>query len=163
MAARWGAEDGNADGGDDPIRDEKIKALSDEAAKWRKKFRDLEAQHTEAAPLREELAELRVEKEFYRLAAQRVRDLTAAFKLADRALLTVADDGTLTGMETMVDKVIQNYPFLSEEPETPATRTTGVPDGPKEGGSASNSRRTTGKPTPTSASLRKKFGALGGR
>ena len=142
------------------MRDEKIKALSDEAASWRKKFRDLEAQHTEAEPLRDELAELRVEKEFYRLAAQRVRDLGTAFKLADRSLLTLTDDSVLEGMEKMVDKVIQNYPFLSDDPEAPASRTTSVPDGPKEGGSASNSRRTTGKRTKTPKALAEKFPAL---
>jgi hypothetical protein len=85
-------------------------------------------------------------------------DLAAAFKLADVSTITVVADGTVESIDAAVKTVIQNYPFLSDEPTGEPTRTTHVPDGPLEGGSPTNRRKApVVAPSPT---LRKKFPAL---
>jgi hypothetical protein len=148
------------DGEDGNVRDPRVKALSDENAKWRRRVRDLEGELADREVTRADVHDLIVEKEFYRFAAGRVADLGAAFKLADRKGIAPNEDGSITGVEEMVNKVIQHYPFLAADYEdTPTQRTTKVPDGPKEGGSATN-RRKTGKPITTTSTLRKKFPAL---
>ncbi len=149
------------DGGEGNVRDPEMKKVHDEAKKWRLRCRDLEQQLQDGEGSRADIQILTVEKEFYRLAAQRVTDLAAAFKLADTSLITVADNGTLTGMDKVIDRVLQNYPFLSgDSDDEPTERTTKVPAVPKEGGSPTSSRRS-GKSATTSSTLRRKFPALG--
>lgn len=95
------------------MRDPDRKQLHEEAKRWRRRCRDLEGQIADGELTRADVCELTVKKEFYRLATQRVDETGAAFKLADRSHLTTDDDGTIAGVQTMIDKVNQNYPFLS--------------------------------------------------
>lgn len=163
-----GTDPDTADDEEEDIRDPERKRLSNESKRYRLRVRELEAK---VAELETELAArpadsttgvnaLRVEKEFYRLAARQVTDLAAAFKLADLKGVTIDSDGTVTGIDQVVKTVVQHYPFLIGEPGTePDKRTTAVPDGPKEGGSPSNRRR--GQAEPNTSALQKKFPALG--
>jgi hypothetical protein len=147
------------EGSGDDVRNARVKALSDENAKWRRRVRDLEGELADREVTRADVHDLIVEKEFYRHAAGRVADLGAAFKLADRKGIAPDEDGSITGVEEMVNKVIQHYPFLAVDyDDTPTRRTTNVPDGPKEGGSPT--RRRKDGTTHTPSILRKKFPAL---
>ena len=69
-------EEGDEDGGD--VRNPRIKALSEEAKRWRLRVRELETELASRSADITTVQSLRIEKEFYRLAAARVTDLAAA-------------------------------------------------------------------------------------
>jgi hypothetical protein len=78
-----GEGDGLVDDGTDAVRDEELRKLHEEAKRWRRRCREPKGQMADAEVIKADVHALEVEKEFYRLAAQRVHDLGAAFKLAD--------------------------------------------------------------------------------
>ena len=63
---------------------------------------------------------LRMENVFLRLAADTFHDSAAAFKLADLSKVEVTDDGTITGMEDVVDQLADSHPYLVRQPDTVA-------------------------------------------
>jgi hypothetical protein len=55
---------------------------------------------------------LRMELAFARAAGSQFVDADAAWKLADRALMSVGDDGSVTGAEEAVEALAETNPFL---------------------------------------------------
>jgi hypothetical protein len=100
----------------EPTRDEKLKAVHDEAAKWRRKFRDLEAKV--AADNRADRLQVSFLKAV--LARKEPLDTDSAWTLMEgRGFLdavTVDEDGTVDD-ETMAEalaKVLDRYPWLGD-------------------------------------------------
>lgn len=170
--ARDDASDADVDDQDgddgDPIRDRKVKALSDEAKRHRlaakterERADDLQRQ-LDAAPGVAAVNEANQRADFYRQAAGHVDDLGAAWKLADHSLITTGDGGNTTGVDAAVKQLRQSYPHLFDNPSDDARgRTTDVPPGPGSGGSPTNPRRG-GNPTGGTprSQLDEKFPAL---
>ena len=69
---------GEEDEEDGDVRNPRIKALSEEAKRWRLRVRELETELASRSADITTVQSLRIEKEFYRLAAARVTDLAAA-------------------------------------------------------------------------------------
>src|SRR5689334_17987058 len=65
-----------------------------------------DAAETKLAGLTDELRSARMEAAFVRSGFGVLDDLDAAWKLADKAGVTIADDGTVTGMEEVVSKLL---------------------------------------------------------
>lgn len=109
-----GEEDGEA---------EHRRKLSQEAKKWRRKFREAEARVKElegTAGVKEEVRSLRLRLAFERAARTvHLEDLDAAWKLAedDLSLVDVHDDGTVDTdrLGDVVAHVAHRYPYLVEE------------------------------------------------
>ena len=59
-----------------------------------------------------------MENVFLRLAADTFHDSAAAFKLADLSKVTIGDDGTISGMEDVVDQLADSHPYLIRMPDT---------------------------------------------
>lgn len=132
-----GDEDEEPAEDEEAIRDPAKKKLADDEAAKRVRRKDTEAKLAQAlarvAELEgsagsEELAaeneELRVANAFLELAGGKFTDLGAAFKLIDRALITIADDdGSVMGMENAIRAVATRYAFLlAEDPATGKTK-----------------------------------------
>jgi hypothetical protein len=102
---------------------------------------------------------LRIELAFARAAGGQFIDADAAWKLADRALMSVSDDGSVTGAEEAVEALAEANPFLL----TPA------PDGKTKDRNpfnepSSSGRNMNGKKKPQDAydltALQKRYPAL---
>lgn len=112
-----GEEDGEA---------EHRRKLSQEAKKWRRKFREAEARAKElegTTPTKDEVRSLTLRLAFERAARTvHLEDLDAAWKLAedDLKLVDVHDDGTVDTdrLGDVVAHVAHRYPYLVEEEET---------------------------------------------
>lgn len=78
------------------------------------KFKELaEAKEKEAQTLREQLTNTKIETAIQNAAFQQgVRDATDVLKLIDKSAVKVADDGTVTGVEEAVKKLIEAKPYL---------------------------------------------------
>lgn len=120
----------------DPTADEvkvrRIKQLSDEAAKWRTKFREAEKALADLAGVKGradtaetnskttvgQLREGRMENAFLKVAFGKVADVDAAWKLTDgmRAEVKVNEDGTVEGLEAVLAKVLESFPYLTPKP-----------------------------------------------
>lgn len=114
----------------------RIKQLSDEAAKWRNKFRDAEKALAEltnekgradtaeanSKGLVDQLRGARMENAFLRTATGKVADLEAAWKLADKAEVKVNEDGTVEGLDAVLAKVLEKHPYLTPKPTEPADK-----------------------------------------
>jgi hypothetical protein len=61
---------------------------------------------------RAERDDLRMEVAFQRAAGSQFVDAEAAWKLADKSRMTVAEEGTVTGAEEVVEALIEDHPFL---------------------------------------------------
>lgn len=84
------------------IKDPKRARSARQAAQYR----------TQRNKARRERDELRMEVAFLRAAGAQFVDTTAAWKLADRSMLTVNDDGTVTGADEAVEALAESQPFL---------------------------------------------------
>lgn len=69
-----------------------------------------------------EIAELRAELEFTRAAAGTFVDVEAAWKLADRRGITIDKNGTVSGVDDVIDALVEKHPFMvvesQDEPQT---------------------------------------------
>lgn len=154
---------------DEPIDNPELKALHDEAAKWRRQFRDaqeriqqLEDEHG-AEALRAENRELRLRLAFERATGE-FRDVDAAWKLAQDDLTTVDvdEDGTVDAnrIGEIANALAQRHPYLVEPPDD-------ATDGPQPPPAAPSGRPVNGRRTKTGtdapSALERKFPALRGR
>jgi hypothetical protein len=157
------------------VKNHRLKQLSDEAAKWRRKFRQaneraekLEATATDDA-LREENRTLHLRLAWERATTNaRLRDADAAWTLGQEELKSVeVTEGQVdtARIGEIVSTVVTRYPYLVEpedEPASPSTPSDVFPDLPKSG------KRTDGKrPVNTDqanrSALEQRFPALRGR
>jgi hypothetical protein len=114
---------------DDEVKNPRIKALSDEAAKRRNQAK-VEKERADAAEakLKEfegqantetllgQLREGQMENAFLKLAFGKVADVDAAWKLADKAEVKVNEDGTVEGLDEVLAKVLEKHPYLTPKP-----------------------------------------------
>jgi len=115
---------------DDEIKNPRVKALSDEAAKHRNRAKQAEDQATtltaEVAALTDQVRTLRLQVAFSAAAhSAGLTDTDAAWKLAaeDLTAVTVADDGNIDieRISAIVQHVAERYPYLATAP-TPSAR-----------------------------------------
>lgn len=151
----------------DKIRDAEKQALSREAGKWRKRFREAEARIAELQQERANsevvaaLRDARLETAFLRAVLERgeLLDLDTAWDLARiRGFLdpvTVSDAGEVEGMPDALDKVLGRYPWLTEDPLAGED-----PDRDARRRSASPPTRKRGRAEPSRDALQDKFPAL---
>jgi hypothetical protein len=163
-----------------PIRDSRIKELSDEAAKWRKKFREAEARvielegegkqkkRSQSFVDGQELREARLESAFVRAVFEHRDsiDLEAAWDLATYKgfldAVTVDDDDGTVDSDTMteaLERLIDRYPYLIDGKSEPSGENEDEPK-PK---TRHPVQRHGGKKIGDRASLEKRFPALRGR
>ena len=157
----------NDDAATDDAKVSRVKELSDEAAKWRRKFREandridtLEKGNADEA-LKVENQDLRLRMAFNdECHAHDVSDRDAIWKLAgDDITVAVNDDGTvdMTRLRTVVGSLTERYPHFVKD-DAPAWV---APDGPATG------KRSDGKMRRNDAAastvLVQKFPALRGR
>lgn len=105
---------------DEEVKDPVAKAVAQAEARMRHKY--LKPLRAEVEKLKRDagnanaavdtVRSLQMENRFLRLAADTFHDSDAAFKLADLNGVTLADDGTVTGMEAVIDKLIESHPYL---------------------------------------------------
>ena len=94
------------------VRDPKLQKLSRESARYRTEAK-AERERADAAEARvQTLLSQRMEDRFFVSAAGKVTDIEAAWKLADKASITMQDDGTIVGTDEAVAAVIERYPAL---------------------------------------------------
>lgn len=157
---------------DDEIKNPRLKELSDEAAKWRRKYRKAQERASELEnvaadeAVREENRSLRVRLAWERATTNaRLRDADAAWALAQDDLQAVEiTDGKVdtNRIGEIVNHVIKRYPYLVAEDEPETQVADGFPDTQPSG------RRTDGKVRQQGAAvdlaaLQRKFPALRGR
>lgn len=53
---------------------------------------------------------------FLLASSGQVADPDAAWKLADKTGVTIDDDGKVTGMDDVITKTLEKYPYLSPKP-----------------------------------------------
>lgn len=103
---------GDEEGQGDEIKDPEKKRLSDEAARHRVAAK---TEKERADKAQADARTARLEVAFYKEAIKRqptFRDPAAAFKLADLADCEVDDEGSITGMDAVVTKVAEDYPYV---------------------------------------------------
>ncbi len=157
----------------DEARVPRIKQLSDEAAKWRRKFRQTEervkaledGQATEA--LRAENRSLRLRMAWDRATSDaQLRDADAAWKLAEDDLkaVEIKDDGTVdtNRIGEIVTYVITRYPYLVDQEPEPAPPSDGFPN-TRPSGPRTNGKARQNTTAMDMATLQKKFPALRSR
>lgn len=141
------------------IKNPRIKELSEEAKSHRLAARAekerADTAEAKTGELTDALRTARMENAFLRAALGKVDDLDAAWKLADRTGVTITDDGTVTGMDEVVAKLVDRYPYLRPE-EDPAPFT---PPPTEPSGRPFNGPRRSDEVT-NRAVLEKKFPAL---
>jgi hypothetical protein len=157
------ADDDSTAGEDTDVRDPDKQRLSQEAAKWRRKFREAEARLKEMkddTSMPEALRAARLEAAFLRevLARDERVDLETAWDLANaRGYLDpvkLTDDGAVEGMVEAFDRLLGRYPYLADdEDDEPAPDQQPAPKIRPPGGRAS--RQDLGV-----AGLRDRFPAL---
>lgn len=125
------------DAEEEDVRDPVARAVAQAEARMRHKFKPLKAELDQlrktvgnAKGAEETIRTLRMENVFLRLAADTFHDSAAAFKLADLSKVTIGDDGTITGMEDVVDQLADSHPYLIRTPDTVADTDWQPPDLP---------------------------------
>lgn len=164
-----GEGDDDEDTTDDDADNPRIKELSDEAGKWRRKLRQAEKRIAEledgqASDLQDENRTLRLRLAWERATAGKLKDIDAAWKLAEDALKAVeVKDGEvdIERLGEIVAHVIDRYPYLVEA-DKPANDT---PSSPWPDGGADTGKPPKKKPGQGTdrATLAKKYPALRGR
>jgi hypothetical protein len=165
------------DEGEEPPKTKKTLRPERQAAQYRtqrntaRKERD--ELRTEVYDLKEKLKEadekgtgderdaLRIELAFARAAGGQFVDADAAWKLADRALMSVGDDGSVAGAEEAVEALAEANPFLLAP--APDDRPDRNPfNEARSSGRVMNGRKKTASETSTYniAELRKRYPAL---
>ncbi len=142
--------------------------LSQEAKKWRRKFREAEARVKElegTAGVKEEVRSLRLRLAFERAARTvHLEDLDAAWKLAedDLKVVDVQEDGTVDTdrLADVVAHVAHRYPYLVEEEQASSDRSEGYDPPPSlPSGRPMNGRKKT-KSQLDAEALAQRFPAL---
>jgi hypothetical protein len=158
----------NEDEATDEAKVSRVKELSDEAAKWRRKFREandridtLEKGNADEA-LKVENQDLRLRMAFNdECHAHDVSDRDAIWKLAgDDIRVAVNEDGTVdpARLRTVVGSLVERYPHFVKDEGPDWEPPTGPPSGKRTDGKV----RSMENGTP-SATLMQKFPALRGR
>lgn len=155
---------------DEDVKDPDKKKLSEEAAKWRHKFREaedrikkLEDAHG-AEALQASNRELRLRLAFER-AGRDFKDMEAAWLLAQEELATVkfGDDGTpdASRISEIVGRVGSKYPYLVEAADAQPDPSSSPSGAGASSGSPMNGKRKSDSGT-SAQILQKKFPALRG-
>lgn len=107
--------------------------------------------------------EARLELEFVRAAGGRFVDAHAAFKLADRSLLSMDPDGTPVGLDESIDALADANPFLltpDADADPPEKETDPFKTGGRSSGRVMNGKRKPLNADLGRAALEKKYPAL---
>jgi len=134
-----------------------------DAARYRVRARE-RTKERDAAIARAERAEaerdaLRGEIAFERAAGSTFLDTGAAWKLADRSLIKLADDGSVEGMDEAIADLVERQPFLLRPDDREPTKRERDPfSASRSGRPMSKARRP--KPGYDKAALSKKYPAL---
>ncbi len=170
-----GEDEGDNDDNNDnqDVDNPRLKQLSDEAAKYRRKMNEWRKRAEEAeakAGDTETVRRLRLELSFERLATRaKITDIEAAWRLVEDDLkaVNINDDGVVDAerMQQIVDHVVERYPYLRDD-YAPAKDTDGDPSSspsdPSPSGRPVNGRRRSDAGADFGA-LAKKFPALSKR
>ena len=133
------AGQGDADDGepepltDDEVKNPRLKALSDEAAKRRNrakaekeradaaeaKVKALEEGQANTETLLGQVREGQMENAFLRVAFGKVADVDAAWKLADKTGVSITNEGVVEGLDAVLAKVLEKHPYLAPKPTDP--------------------------------------------
>jgi hypothetical protein len=114
---------------EDEVKNPRLKKLSDEAAKRRNQAK-AEKERADAAEARlkefegqantetllGQLREGQMENAFLKMAFGKVADVDAAWKLADKAGVTITNEGTVEGLDEVLAKVLEKHPYLTPKP-----------------------------------------------
>lgn len=109
----------------------------------------------------ETVRSLQLENNFLRLAGGTFHDSEAAFKLADTSQVQISDTGKVTGMDAVIDQLMQSHPYLvRDDDDTTGEDDYEAPDLPS--GRPMNSRRAPSGngPKASDAALYKRYPAL---
>jgi hypothetical protein len=161
-----GAPSDDAADEEEEARNPIAKAVADAEARMRHKFKPLKAELEQlrktagnAKGADATIRTLRMENTFLRLAADTFHDSAAVFKLADLSKVQVSDDGTITGMQDVVDQLADSHPYLIREPDAIPDEDWQAPDLPS-GRPMNGPRRSAGKAGANDTALIKKYPAL---
>ena len=147
---------------EEEVRDPVARAVAQTEARMRKKYKPL---RQEVARLRQEaeaVSSLRLENTFLRLAGAMFHDAAAAFKLADTSQVQIKE-GTVTGMQEVVDALAESHPYLVREGEPiPVDEEDylNAPDLPSGRPMNSGRRNSVSGPKTSDAALYRKYPAL---
>lgn len=160
-----GSDDGDGDGDDTELRpsERSSNKAHRDAAKYRSQRNRERREHAttreRAEAAESALTSLRMEIAFTRTAGDTFVDSDAAWKLLDRALISIEDDGSVTGMDEAVADLIERQPFIVRSDDSESTPPERNPF------TASRSGRSVGRSRPkpetaNRAALVKKYPAL---
>ncbi len=160
-------DDADEEEEEETIHDPEKMALSREAGKWRKKFRAAEGRirELEEADTSEPYQETRLENAFLRAVMERgdVADLDTSWDLLHVRgfvdTVTVNGDGQVEGMSEAMEKLLDRYPWLTDDLPDSDDEEDADPDRPKRTAPPPKIRK--GKPTgPSKGQLEDRFPSL---
>jgi len=96
------------------MRHQYIKPLKAELAR-------LKQDSGNAGAVVETVRSLQLENHFLRLAGGTFYDSEAAFKLADTSQVQISDAGKVTGMDAVIDQLMQSHPYLVRDDDDTTT------------------------------------------
>lgn len=174
-----GGEDDDDDGSDvddESNKDGKKKASqpsTNRAHRQAARFRieaKTERERADTAEGRADAAEERadallVELAFTRAAGDRFADSDAAWKLINRKLIKIDDDGEVSGVDEAIDALIESHPFIerADDDETPSKKNDDNPFRSLTSGSPMRGKRRPTSDQPSAAKLAAKYPALRNR
>ena len=97
---------------------------------------------------------------FIRAAGQQFADLDAAWKLIDRKLITISDDGEVNGANDAIDALIDRHPFIVTTDADEKHAKDDNPFRPTTSGSPMTGKKRPVTSEPSAATLAKKYPAL---
>ena len=167
--------------GEDEVQNKRIKELSDENAKWRRRVRRLErelkatgkAKKDEDSGPDPEVITLKAENAFLRSASNLGITTAKGQKAALKFLQDYQDDYIVDGtvdadeMKAALEEIVEEYPWIKDEAEKPKSKGDGDNDDDDEGGTRkqasgrqTNGKKKSGQENLNKEALAKKFPAL---
>jgi hypothetical protein len=137
-----------------------LRRASRQAAKFRIEAKT-ERARADAAEERERT--LLSEIAFARAAGDRFADADAAWKLVDRKLITIDDEGEVSGVDEAIEALIESHPFIVSDDDEKPSKKGDNPFRPSSSGSTMTGKRRPIPAAPSEATLAKKYPALRNR
>lgn len=106
----------------------------------------------------ETVRSLQLENHFLRLAGATFHDSAAAFKLADTSQVQITDTGKVTGMDAVIDQLMETHPYLVRDADDDEGEDFTSPDLPS--GRPMNKQRKPANANANDAALYKRYPAL---
>ena len=134
-----------------------LRRSSRQAARFRIAAKNERAAHVETTTERDDLKR---ELAFTRAAGHRFADLDAAWKLVDKKLIKIDDDGEVNGANDAIDALIDSHPFIATTDADEKHAKDDNPFRPTTSGSPMTGKKRPVAATTSEATLAKRYPAL---